>query len=96
MDNFFPLFYVDIDTPDGKQAGGTSIGDGLRFKVTGLPPGSYIVQLVNFCDETWLKRPVFAPGVTDPSAAFRVDLGWAEKQTGLEIPVPPKVLKGAH
>ena len=67
MDNFFPLFYVDIDTPDGKQAGGTSIGDGLRFKVTGLPPGSYIVQLVNFCDETWLKRPVFAPGVTDPA-----------------------------
>jgi hypothetical protein len=96
MDNFFPLFYVDVDTLDGKQAGGTSIGDGLRFTVTGLPPGSYIVQLVNFCDGTWLRKPVFAPGVTDRSAAVRVDLGWAEKRTDLEILVPPKVLKGAH
>lgn len=96
MDNFFPLFYVDVDTLDGKQAGGTSIGDGLRFAVMGLPPGSYIVQLVNFCDGTWLRKPVFAPGVTDRSAAVRVDLGWAEKRTDLEIPVPPKVLKIAH
>jgi hypothetical protein len=96
MDNFFPLFYVDVDTLEGKQAGFTSIGDGLRFAVTGLAPGSYIVQLVNFGDETWLKRPVFAPGVTDRSAAVRVDLGWAEKRTGLEIPVPPDALKGAH
>jgi hypothetical protein len=96
MDNFFPLFYVDVDTVDGKQAGGTSIGDGLKFTVTGLPPGSYIVQLVNFCDGTGLRKSVFAPGVTDRSAAVRVDLGWAEKRTGLDIPVPPKVLKGAH
>jgi hypothetical protein len=40
MDNFFPLFYVDVDTVDGKQAGGTSIGDGLKFTVTGLPLGA--------------------------------------------------------
>lgn len=96
IENFFPLFYVDVDTLDGKQAGGTSIGDGLRFAVKGLPPGSYIVQLVNFCNETWLRKPVFAPGVTDRSAAVRVDLGWAEKRTGLEIPVPPQALKRVH
>lgn len=96
MGNFFPLFYVDVDTPDGKQVAGTSIGDGLRFTITGLRPGSYIVQLVNFCGGTWLTKPVFAPGVTNRSAAVRVDLGWAEKRTDLEIPVPPEVLKGAH
>jgi hypothetical protein len=94
INNFFPLFYVDVDTLDGKQAGGTAIGDGLKFAVTGLTPGSYIVQLVNFCDERWIKKPVFAPGVKDKSAALRIDLGFAEHRTGLEIRVPPDALKG--
>lgn len=36
LGNFFPLFYVEVHTLDGKQAQGrfgTSIGDGLRFAV---------------------------------------------------------------
>ncbi len=94
--NFFPLFYVEVHTLDGKQATGrfgTSIADGLRFAVRGLAPGSYIVQLVNYQGEAWLKMPVFAPGATDKSAALRIDLGWAEQRTGLEIRVPPEALK---
>lgn len=91
--NFFPLFGVEVDTPDGKQVRGTSIGEPLRFAVRGLSPGSYIVQLVNWQGEAWLKMPVFAPGVTDQSAALRIDLGMAEHRTGLEIRVPPKALK---
>jgi hypothetical protein len=94
--NFFPLFSVDVDTPDGKQVGGTSIGDGLRFQVRGLPPGSYVLQLVNYSGEKWVKVPVFAPGVTDKSAAIRIDLGFAEHKTGLEIRVPLKALKVAR
>jgi len=97
--NFFPLFSVEVHTLDGKQANGafgTSIGDGLRFAVRGLSPGSYIVQLENYLGEEWLKMPVFAPGVTDRSTALRIDLGWAEHRTGLEIRVPPEALKRAH
>jgi hypothetical protein len=96
--NYFPLFCVEVDTPDGKQAQGpfgTSIGDGLKFAVRGLSPGSYIVQLVNYNGENWLKIPVFAPGVTDKSAALRIDLGLAGHKTGLEIRVPPEALKAA-
>jgi hypothetical protein len=92
--NFFPLFAVEVDTPDGKQVRGTSIGEPPKFAVRGLSPGSYIVQLVNWEGEAWLKMPVFAPGVTDQSAALRIDLGLAEHRTGLEIRVPPKALKG--
>jgi hypothetical protein len=97
--NFFPLFYIEVHTLDGKQAHGpfgTSIGDGLRFAVRGLAPGSYIVQLVNYQGEAWLKMPVFATGVTDRSAALRIDLDWAEQRTGLEIRVPPEALKRTH
>ena len=93
--NYFPLFYVDVDTQDGKQARGTSIGDGLKFTVTGLAPGSYILQLVNYSGETWIKRPVYAPGVTDQSTALQIDLGLAEHRTGIEIRVPPDALKTA-
>jgi len=99
LGNLFPLFYVEVHALEGKQARGpfgTSIGDGLRFAVRGLTPGSYIIQLVNYQGETWLKKPVFAPGVTDKSTALRIDLGWAEHRTGLEIRVPTKALKGAH
>jgi hypothetical protein len=91
--SFFQLFYVDVDTPDGKQVGGTSIGDGLKFTVRGLAPGSYIIQLVNYEGETWIKMPVYAPGVTDKSTALRIDLGLAEHRTRLEIRVPPEALK---
>ena len=97
--NYFSLFSVEVHTLDGKQAQGpfgSSIGDGLRFAVRGLAPGSYIVQLVNYQGEAWLKMPVFAPGVTDKSAALRIDLGLAEHRTGLEIRVPPEALKRAH
>jgi hypothetical protein len=94
--NYFPLFYVDVDTPDGKQVSGTSIGDGLKFTVRGLAPGSYIVQLVNYMGETWIKMPVYAPGVTDKSTALQIDLGRAEHRTGLEIHVPPEALKAAQ
>jgi hypothetical protein len=93
--NFSPLFSVDVDTPDGKQVSGTSIGDGLKFTVRGLAPGTYIVQLVYGPDEPWLKKPVYAPGVTDRAAALRIDLGLAEHRTGLEIRVPPEALKAA-
>lgn len=93
--NLFPLFTVDVDSVDGKQARGSSIGDGLRFTVTGLPPGSYNVVLVNWSNEDWLKMPVYAPGVTDKSIALRIDLGLAEHKTGLEIRVPPEALKTA-
>ncbi len=96
--NYFPLFDVEISTLDGKQAlgrFGPSIGDGLKFVATGLAPGSYLVQLVNYSGETWLKEPVYAPGVTDKSTALRVDLGFAEHRTGLEIRVPLEALKAA-
>ena len=91
--NLFPLFGVEVDTPDGKQVRGTTIGDPLRFAVRGLVPGSYIVQLVNYEGEAWLKMPVYAPGVTDRAGALRIDLGLAEHKTGLEIRVPPEALK---
>jgi len=94
--NYFPLFYVDIDTLDGKQVGGTSIGDGLKFTVRGLAPGSYIVQLVNYLGESWLKVPVYAPSVTDKSSALRINLGLAEHRTGLEIRVPAEALKAGR
>ena len=94
--NLFPLFAVEVDTPEGKQVLGTTIGDPLRFAVRGLAPGSYIVQLVNWQGESWLKMPVFAPGVTDKSAALRIELGLAEHRAGLEIRVPPEALKRAH
>jgi len=97
--NFFSLFYVEVHILDGRQALGSygpSIGDGHRFSATGLPPGSYNVVLGNYLGETWLKKPVFAPGVTDKSSALRIDLGWAEHKTGLEIRVPPEALKAAQ
>jgi hypothetical protein len=94
--NYFPLFSVDVDTPDGKQVGGSSIGDGLRFQVRGLPPGTYILQLVNYWGEDWIRMPVFAPGVTDKSNALRIDLGFAEHRTGLEVRVPSQALKNAR
>jgi hypothetical protein len=87
--SFFPLFAAEVDTPDGKQVRGTTIGEPLRFAVRGLAPGSYIVQLVNYQGEAWLKIPVYAPGVTDKEGALRIDLGMAEHRTGLEIRVPP-------
>lgn len=59
--NYFPLFYVDVDTPDGKQVGGTSIGDGLQFAVRGLKPGKYVVQLVNFSGEDGSKSLSLPP-----------------------------------
>jgi hypothetical protein len=93
--NYFPLFYVDIETPAGNQVGGTSIGDGLKFTVRGLAPGRYIVQLVNHLGKTWIRMPVYAPGVTDKSTSLRIDLGLAEHRTGLEIRVPPEALKAA-
>jgi hypothetical protein len=91
--NLFPLFAVEVDTPDGKQVRGTTIGDPLMFAVRGLAPGTYIVQLVNWQGESWLKMPVYAPGVTDTASALRIDLGLAEHRTGLEIRVPPEALK---
>jgi len=94
--NFFPLFAVEVDTPDGKQVRGTTIGEPLRFAVRGLAPGNYIVQLVNYQGEAWLKMSVFAPGVTDKAAALRIELSWAEHRTGLEIRVPLEALKRAH
>ena len=93
--NLFPLFAVEVDTSDGKQVRGTTIGDPLRFVVRGLAPGSYIVQLVNWQGESWLRMPVYAPGVTDTSSALRIELGLAEHRTGLEIRVPPEALKRA-
>jgi len=94
--NFFPLFYVDVDTVGGKQVRGSSIEDGLKFTVRGLAPGSYIVQLVNYAGKDWIKVPVYAPGVTETSAALRIDLGQAEHRTGIEIRVPPEALKAAQ
>jgi hypothetical protein len=94
--NYFPLFYVDVRTLDDKQAigfSGPSIGDGLKFTATGLLPGTYIVQLVNYSGESWLKMPVYAPGVIDKSSALRINLGLAEHKTGLEIRVPLEALK---
>jgi hypothetical protein len=99
LGNFFPLFYVEVHTLDGKQAAGpfgTSIGDGLRFAVRGLRPGRYIVELVNYQGEKWLTVPVFAPGVTDDATALQIDLGWADHRTGLEIRVPPEALRAAQ
>jgi hypothetical protein len=94
--NLFPLFAVEVDTPDGKQVRGTAIGDPLRFAVTGLAPGSYIVQSVNYLGEDCLKMPLYAPGVPDTASALRIELGLAEHRTGLEIRVPPEALKRAH
>jgi hypothetical protein len=97
--NYFPLFLVEVHTLDGKQAlgpFGTSIGDGLKFAVRGLAPGSCVVQLVNYAGAEWLKMPIFAPGVSERSAALQIDLGLAEHRTGLEIRVPPEALKRAR
>jgi len=97
--SYFSLFDVEVHTLDGKQARGpfgTSIEDGLRFAVRGLAPGNYVVQLANYAGEKWLKMPVFAPGVTDRSAALQIDLGFAEHRRGLEIRVPPQALKKVH
>jgi len=91
--NYLPLFSVEIDTLDGEAAGGTSMGSGLKFAMTGLPPGTYVVRLVYGKDEPWFKMPVYAPGVTDKSKALRIDLGLAERRTGIQILVPPEALK---
>jgi hypothetical protein len=93
--NDLPLFSVEIDTLDGEAAAGSSMGEGLTFTVRGLPPATYIVQLVYGPDEPWLRMPVYAPGVTDKSTALRVNLGLAERKAGLEIRVPPEALKAA-
>lgn len=93
--NYFPLFSVEIDTLDGEVPAGASMGDGVKFTVTGLAPGTYIVQLVYGPDEPWLRMPVYAPGVTDKSTALLIDLGLAEHRIGLEIRVPPEALKAA-
>ena len=91
--NLFPLFAVEVDTLDGKQVRGTTIGDPLRFSVRGLAPGTYVVQLVNYQGEAWLKMPVYAPGVTDRAGALRIELSTAEHRTGLQIRVPTEALK---
>jgi hypothetical protein len=82
---------VEAVTESGEGIDSAETDDKGHFEVHGLSPGRYWVGLniyESFVDPKTLSV-MYYPGVADKNAAKLVELGIGEKQTGIDLQVPP-------
>ena len=81
------LTLVSIEQPK-RTFWGYSYEDG-QFEIEGISPGRYILYIeLNVSDK---EEPYFYPGVSDRSQATIIEIGMAEKLSGYDFQLPPKL-----
>ena len=83
--------WVDVVSEDGSYGDSAYVDDEGRFESRGLEPGRYVVGVgINAQPNTaeWRAR-VYYPGVRSKDEATVIELGTAEKRSGVDFTIPP-------
>jgi len=83
--------WVDIVAEDGSHSESRYVDDEGHFEVQGLEPGRYIVGVgINAQPNSteWRAR-IYYPGVKSKEEARIVELGTAERRSGVDFKIPP-------
>lgn len=87
---FTEHLWVDVASEDGRHGDSAYVDDEGRFEARGLEPGRYIVGVgINAQSNTaeWQTR-VYYPGVRSKDEATVVELGTAERRSGVDFTIP--------
>jgi hypothetical protein len=83
--------WVDVVSEDGGRGDSAYVDDEGRFEARGLEPGRYVIGVgINAQPNTaeWRAR-VYYPGVRSKDEATVVELGTAERRSGVDFKIPP-------
>src|SRR5215470_2257263 len=84
--------WVDVVSEDGGRGDSAYVDDEGRFEARGLEPGRYVIGMgINAQPNTaeWRAR-VYYPGVRSKDEATVVELGNAERRSGVDFKIPPR------
>jgi len=83
--------WVNVVSEDGGQGDSTYADDEGHFEARGLEPGRYVVGVgidAKPNSAEWRAR-VYYPGVNSKDEAIVVELGTAERRSGVDFKIPP-------